>query len=494
VAVLAIDWFLTPARSHAGGVLALLGLAAAGLALFVGAPLTAAPVRAFSDLLIVDPTARLFTWFFLIATIATVAVSLRTRALEGRRVGEYYALLILATAAMIVVASARDFLLLYLGLETVSIIGYILVGYPRRERLATEASLKYILYGAVASGLMLFGISYLYGLTGTIEIPAIYRIDPTGALAHTATAAAAATGGVAANKVPVFALAMILLLAGLGFKMALVPFHSWCPDVYEGAPTPITAYLAVASKAVGFAALLRILLPVFAAVAAGGALPAILETVDPRPLFWLLSAATMTLGNLVAVWQTNIKRLLAWSSIAHAGYMAMALTLLGGEAFQALLVYLIVYLVMNLGAFFTVIYVENATGRADLGAYRGLVRRTPFLVAVLTIFLLSLLGIPPTAGFMAKFKMFGALIEAATRPAIALAILGIVNTVVSAYYYLKVVKTMVFDPADDDAAVAVPAIDTALLVVFAAAVFVLFLVWTPMQALVAAIPLRLGAF
>lgn len=494
--VLVVDWFLRPERSYHAGILALIGLL--GTAYFTTHLLLKPllfrdsftpympPMPIFSERLILDPLGLFFTWIFVLAALATVIVSLRSRVLVGRRVGEYYSLLLVATAAMAVVAASRDFIVLFLAIETVSLPSYVLAGYLRRERLSTEASLKYILYGGVASGMMLFGISYIYGLTGTTVFPDILTAKPGSAPL--------------ADHLPALGFGLILLLVGLGFKMAVVPFHSWCPDVYEGAPTPITAYLSVASKAAGFAAVVRILYPLFCAPGTGADIAAAILQMKPWVVFWVLSAVTMTLGNLVAVWQTNVKRLLAYSSIAHAGYLMMAFSLMAAdaasvlEAFQAILLYLLVYLVMNLGAFFTVLFIENATSRCDLPAYKGLIRRSPLLATVLTIFLLSLLGIPPTAGFMVKFKMFGALIKAGTGLAVWLAIIGIINTVISAYYYLKVVKVMVLDEGEDERSVEAGGVNGAIVVVLAVAVFALFVFWTPVQELAATIPLDIRTF
>ena len=497
VLVIMVDWFLPLRKSHYSGVVALvcLGVTTVTLILFllrIGPEEThqalLEPMKVFGERLILDPLGLMFTLLFTLTALATVMVSLRTEALRSLRVGEYYALLMLATVAMSVIVASRDFLVLYLAIETLSLSSYVLVGYPRRQRLAAEASLKYILYGAVASGVMLFGISYVYGLTGTTIIPRLFDISGSGAHLTYPNGVSGTINGPAAMG------AMILILAGLGFKMALVPFHAWCPDVYEGAPTPITAYLAVGSKAAGFAALLRILYPLFCANATGRTVSGLISQGSLWTIFWLLSAMTMTFGNLVAVWQTNVKRLLAYSSIAHAGYIAMAFTLMNREAFEAIIIYFIVYFVMNLGAFFTVLFMENATKRCDLPAYAGLVRRSPLLVVVLTIFLLSLLGIPPTAGFMAKFKLFGALIKDASRPAVILAVIGIVNTVISAYYYLKVVKVMVFDQGEDESQIATGFLNGAILVVFAIAIFALFVFWTLVQRLAEAIPLNVKLF
>ena len=483
LAVIVVDWFLPLKHSAYTGVVALLCLAAAAcfevVFFFHGGPEAASramgePVSILGDRLVLDSLGLFFTLFFTVTAFCTVLVSLRAHALRYRRLGEYYALLMLATVAMSVVIASRDFLVLYVAIETISLPCYVLAGYRRQERIATEAALKYILYGAVASGAMLFGISYVYGLTGTTIISSIYNLPVE------------KTAGLASG--------LILILAGLGFKAVFVPFHSWCPDVYEGAPTPITAYLSVASKAAGLAALLRILLPLFCASETGWTIPDAIRRIDPWTIFWVLSAATMTFGNLVAIWQTNVKRLLAYSSIAHAGYMAMAFSLMNKESFEAVIAYLVVYLVMNLGAFFTVLFIENATGKVSLDSYGGLVRRSPLLTVVLTIFLLSLLGIPPTAGFMAKFKMFGALIKAASRPAIILAIVGIVNSVISAYYYLKVVKVMIFDSGEEETPIATSLIDGTVLVVFAIAVFALFVFWTPVQELSNVFSLNLSKF
>ena len=481
--VVMVDWFLSLKQSFQIGWVALICLGVAGAFeivyfLRLGPKATQlameGPVRTFGERLVLDSLGLLFTMFFTLSAFLTVLVSLRARALFCRRLGEYYALIMLATVAMSVVIASRDFLVLYIGIETISLPCYVLAGYQRQDRIGTEAALKYILYGAVASGVMLFGISYVYGLTGTTIIADLYNLP--------------------ASKTPALAAALMLILGGLGFKMVLVPFHSWCPDVYEGAPTPITAYLSVASKGAGVGALVRVFYPLFCASETGQSVSTAIQQVDPWTVFWVLSAVTMTLGNLVAVWQSNVKRLLAYSSIAHAGYMAMAFSLMNKEAFEALIIYLLVYLVMNLGAFFTVLFIENATGECDLAAYRGLVRRSPLLTTVLTIFLLSLLGIPPTAGFMAKFKMFGALIEESTRPAVALAIVGIVNSVISAYYYLKVVKVMVFDAGEEETAIATPVMDGAIVVALAIAVLALFVFWTPVQTLAGSLPLNATKF
>ncbi len=483
ILVIVVDWFLPARRSYLTGLVALACLGAT-LALLLGLLLNLAPAWAahplqspapiFGQRLILDRLGLLLTLLFVTTALATVFVSLQAKPMRGQRSGEYYALLMLATVAMSITAASRDFLVLYLAIETISLPSYVLVGYFRTDRRATEASLKYILYGAVASAVMLFGMSYLYGVTGTTTLPDLYRVAP--------------------EKAAALGVGLILLLVGLGFKMALVPFHSWCPDVYEGAPTAITAYLSVASKAAGFAALLRVVYPLYCQVETDQAVPLAIQSIQPWTILLLLAALTMSVGNLIALWQTNLKRLLAYSSIAHAGYMAAAFAVLNREAFEAVLIYLAVYLVMNLGAFFVVLYIENLTDRCDLAVYRGMIHRSPLVAVLFIIFLLSLLGIPPTAGFLAKFKLFGALIKSGSSSAIVLALIAVANVVVSAHYYLRIVKAMVFDPPEDPSPLQITTLGGGLLVVLATAVFFLFVFWTPVQNIAGSIPLNLTEF
>jgi NADH-quinone oxidoreductase subunit N len=319
--------------------------------------------------------------------------------------------------------------MMYLALELSSISSYLLSGYTREAADSSEASLKYVIYGALSSGLMLYGISILYGLTGSLDLATINHIVPV---------------VISAGGPPLYGLliAGILTLAGFGYKISAVPFHFWAPDVYEGAPITITAFLAVASKAGGFAMLIRFLKVTFfdatGVMAAAGTWEAVrgLRWVD---LVAILSVLSMTVGNLTAIWQNNLKRLLAYSSIAHAGYMLMGVAVLSDEGIAAVMLYFVIYLFMNLGAFYAVMLIADKTGSEDIDDYKGLGSRAPFLAVALAIFLISLSGLPPTAGFIGKLYLFAALIN---KGWIWLAIVGALNSVIALYYYVRVIRNM----------------------------------------------------
>ena len=382
-----------------------------------------------------------FALFFkLIAVLATGLVVLSSiEYLKGRTPyrGEFYALLLFATLAITLASAATDLIMVYVAMETLSITSYVLAGYLRDDPKSSEAAIKYFLYGAIASAVMLYGMSLLYGATGTTNL---------------AEAAAFFVGGAADASLRWMGVpAIILLLAGFGFKTALVPFHQWSPDTYEGAPTPITAFLSVASKAAGFAILMRVFITALPSFA--GNWVAILAGI---------SMVTMTVGNLVALRQTNIKRMLAYSSIGHAGYLligvvSVALLMRGEPGFNGIngvLLYIIGYLFTNLSVFMAVIAFENATGSIEIADYAGLIRRAPFLAAVLLVGFVSLAGIPPTAGFVGKFFVFGAAIKLQLY---WLAGVAIVNSVISVGYYFNVVRYAFFLPPNEgnDGALAV---------------------------------------
>ena len=404
-------------------MIAIGGLLAALLATLILA-IVGAPTRV-ATMMSVDPLALFFKVIAVVGVGLVIASAVEY--IPGRTpyVGEFYALLVTTALAISVTVSANDLILIYLGMEFLSITSYVLTGFLRRDHRSVEAALKYFLYGASASAVMLYGMSLLYGATGATDLEAIARAlsaRPTDELRWLGFPAIA------------------LLAVGFGFKASLVPFHQWAPDVYEGAPTPITAFLSTASKATGFAIMVRVLtvgLPIFQGQAW-------------VPILAAISMVTMTLGNLVAIQQTNIKRLLAYSSIAQASYILIGLVALSaGPTFNGLdglLIYLLAYLFTNLGAFLVVIAIENTTGAVDLPAYAGLVHRSPLLAAMLTIFLLSLAGIPPTGGFLGKFFVFGAAIRAQFLP---LAIVAIVNSAIAAFYYLNIVRYMFLLPAPE---------------------------------------------
>jgi NADH-quinone oxidoreductase subunit N len=345
--------------------------------------------------------------------------------------------------------------MLFIALELISIASYVLVGYFRRNRQSAEASLKYIIYGSVAAALMAYGFSLWFGLTGSGEVSSLASViwnpdDPI----YTAAAMQKRTAFTVI-------MALLLIFVGFAYKMSTIPMHFWAPDVYEGAPTTITAFLSVLSKAAGFAIALRFLQSLATSAVdlnPGAQAIALWADLDWSLIMILIAILTMTLGNFAALWQTNLKRLMAYSSIAHAGYLMMGLTLLGQETtyggIQIIAFYLLAYLAMNFGAFAVVILVENKTNSAELEDCRGLGWRAPFLALSLTVFLFSLIGIPPTAGFTGKLQLFMGVLEAAQEPGqgvyYVLAMAAIVNTAVSAYYYLKIAKTMYFEGGEGE--------------------------------------------
>ena len=387
----------------------------------------------FGNMLAVDPFAFFFKLVIVLSAILIVVFSLSSTELQtpGRKLGEYYSLLCGLTLGMVLMAGASNLLMMYLAVELSSISSYILSGYTREAPDSSEAALKYVIYGALSSGLMLYGISILYGLTGSLDIYAINHV--------------LAKGGI--NDVTLL-IAGALALAGFGYKISAVPFHFWTPDVYEGAPITITAFLSVASKAGGFALLVRFFKVTFLdpnITGLAGGVWAVLQGVEWPQIVAAISVLTMTLGNLVAIWQNNMKRLLAYSSIAHAGYMLMGVVVLSNDGLAAILIYFVVYLFMNLGAFYVVMLVANVTGSEDIEDYSGLGSRAPFIAFSLAVFLLSLTGIPPTAGFVGKLYLFAALLN---NDWIWLAIVGALNTVVSLYYYVRVFRNMYLRPLD----------------------------------------------
>jgi NADH-quinone oxidoreductase subunit N len=429
--VLDLVWRRSPARSARLTVAALAVLGAAA-ALLVFQP--EAPRSLFNGMIASDGLATFFKWLFLGAGAVTVLVTALGSELAPARRGEFYALLAAIVLGMFLMASATDLLMMYLAIELVSMTSYVLAGFRRADRRATEAALKYVIYGGVASGVMLFGMSYLYGLAGTFSFS-----DLGGALGRALQGAGPELAG---GRLAVVA-GLAFVAAGIGYKVAAVPFHMWCPDVYEGAPTPFTAFLSVGPKAAGFALALRFFLEVFPQ--GGTALAAV-----PWPaVLGIVAAVTMTLGNLVAIVQTNLKRLLAYSSIAHAGYTLMGLAAASLAGLQSVLIYLAVYLVMNLGAFVVVMRVAAATGSESILDYRGLVRRQPITAIAFTVFLLSLTGLPPFAGFIGKWYLFTAVWERVDAAGggwyAVLLVVAALNTAVSLYYYARIIRAMFLD-------------------------------------------------
>jgi NADH-quinone oxidoreductase subunit N len=364
---------------------------------------------------------------------------------------------------MYFMASASNLLMAYLSLEFVSLTSYVLSGYLRHDRRSGEAALKYLIYGGVASGTMIYGMSWIFGLTGSLDFAHINAVLTTGN----------------PHKLALF-VALVLTLVGLGYKVTAAPFHMWAPDVYTGAPIPITAFLSVGSKAAGFALMMRFFYPALSRMDAGGAWQ-FLPGVDWPQLVLVLCMVTMTLGNLAALSQRNLKRLLAYSSIAHAGYILMGFVVLSNEGLRAMLFYMVVYYLMNIGAFLVVMIVANATGREDIDGFRGLAWRGGAAPAVaMAIFLFSLTGLPPLAGFVGKFYLFAAVVR---QQFYFLAIVGVLNSVVSLYYYARIVRTMFLDfPDGTEVPVTVSAHNGALMWALSAATIVMGVYWAPVIA------------
>jgi len=377
----------------------------------------------FNNMLAVDSFALFFKLLFLSIAFLVILASADYVTKFSRFQGEYYALVLLSALGMMLMAATAELISIYIALELASISLYVLAGFLKDPK-STEASLKYLLLGAVASAVLLFGMALVFGFTGKTQLgeiaQAIQSLSLSGVLAS-----------------PGLILGMALIVAGFGFKIAAIPFHMWVPDVYEGAPTPITAYLSVASKAAGFAIILRVFYSAFG-------LPSWLS-LDWGLIFAVLAAIGMTLGNIIAIPQTNIKRMLGYSSIAQAGYLMVGLATVGFSPAadivgrSGLLFFLASYALTNLGAFIAIIAISNKLDSDLIQDYSGMSRRAPLLALALTLCLISLIGMPPAAGFMAKFYIFSGAVK---HGLLWLVVIAVINSVISAYYYLRVVKVM----------------------------------------------------
>jgi proton-translocating NADH-quinone oxidoreductase chain N len=373
----------------------------------------------FSNMVRVDAFSLYFAIIACLAAGLVVLASMEYMKARTRYRGEFYGLLLLAALAMTLMASSTNLIMIYLSIEFMSLTSYVLVGYFRDDAKSSEGGLKYFLFGAVTSSLMLYGMSLMYGATGTTDLAEI----------------SSALTGMQATMPPLRWLilpAILLMLAGFSFKMALVPFHQWSPDAYEGAPTPVATLLSVGPKAMGFSVLLRVLIT---------AVPQF--EFDWVAILMGISLVTMTLGNLTAIRQTNIKRMLAYSSIAQAGYILVGIVSIVPftVGIHGVLLYLMAYLFTNAGVFIAVIAFSHVTNSDEISDYAGLVRRAPALAAVMVIFFMSLAGLPPTAGFVGKLFVFGAAVQAGFY---YLALIGVLNSVISVVYYFNVVRQMFF--------------------------------------------------
>jgi NADH-quinone oxidoreductase subunit N len=454
IAVLALDLLLprrataesdaVPAADQALMWVALLTIAGAGAAL---APAWGRNLTIARGLLAVDGFALFFKLLFLGSAAVTILMSARYLRFEGVKPGEYYFLVLCAALGMMFVAGGIDLITIFIGLETMAISFYVLAGFIRPSRRSNEAAVKYFLLGAFSLGFLLYGMSLLYGLTGTTHLRGM------------ATLLAAGGGG------PLLLLAVTMLVAGLGFKIAAVPFHMWAPDVYEGAPTPITAFLSVGSKAASFAMLMRIFVEGLAAYRVDGLGVLFGQPFGWRAFFYAISIVTMTVGNVAALTQGNIKRMLAYSSIAHAGYVLIGIVAGPPRGIEAALVYLMVYAFMQLGAFAVVVMLRRKDVIGDeLKDLTGLYATRPGAAIAMLIFMLSLGGIPPTAGFMGKLWLFGAAIESGY---VGLAIIGVINSALSLYYYVRVVVFMWIAEGSTGPVLRIPGALAAVLIVMA---------------------------
>jgi NADH-quinone oxidoreductase subunit N len=413
--VIMLDLFVE--RKGILAVVSLIGVVVSGgFALAIGG---AGTQTIFNNILAVDSFAIFFKLLFLGIAALVILTSTDYMAKLARFQGEYYALLLMATIGMMLMAGTTELITLYIGLELASISLYALVGFLKNQK-STEASLKYLLLGAIASAVLLYGMALVFGVTGETQLSEIARAIQAAPVVN-----------------PALILGIVLMVGGFSFKIAAVPFHMWVPDVYEGAPTPITAFLSVGSKAAGFAIILRVFFSAFS-------IPDALS-LNWGLVFAALAAISMTVGNITAIPQSNIKRLLGYSSIAQAGYLMVGLATMGlspakdvlGQS--GILFFLASYALTNLGAFTAIIAISNKLDSDLIDDYSGMIKRAPLLTLGLTLCLISLIGMPPAAGFMAKFYIFSSAVQ---HNLLWLVIIAVINSVISAYYYLRIVKVM----------------------------------------------------
>jgi NADH-quinone oxidoreductase subunit N len=406
--VLALDMVRRPLPRELPAMVALAGMVGALIATLMR---WSTPGRAYRDMVVLDNFALFFNVMICYAGALVVLLSMDYLRRTGTESGEYWALVLFSISGMMLMAAAGDLIVVFLALELMSLSLYVLAGLFKRELVSSEASMKYFLLGAFASSFLLYGVALIYGAAGTTNLERI--------------AAAVASK----PRDPLFVIGLGLMMVGFGFKISSVPFHMWVPDVYQGAPTSVTALIATGSKAGAFAALIRVLM-----VTLRGVPP------DWAALLWVIAAVTMTVGNVVALAQSNLKRMLAYSSIAHVGYMLVGLTAGGVGGAGSVLFYMLTYTFTTAGAFGVITLCERARGEAvEVGDYAGLARRHPILAATLALFLLSLVGIPPLAGFVGKFYVFGAAVRAGY---IWLTVIAVLNSAAAAYYYLRIIVYM----------------------------------------------------
>jgi NADH-quinone oxidoreductase subunit N len=450
-ALLLVDLFIPRDRKGLTALFAALGLL---VSLVVSITQIGTSDTAFNGMVTIDGFAVFLTITLLVTGLMAVALAYDYLKRMGIERGEYYVLLLFSIGGMMLMTLAADLIVVFLALEWLSIPLYVLAGFARPRLESEEAAMKYFLLGAFASGFLVYGVALVFGATGSTALSAVV---------------AALTAGTA--NLSLLSIGAGLILVGFAFKVAAVPFHMWTPDVYQGAPSSVTAFMAVGAKIGGFAALLRVFVSAFPGLAA-----------EFTPVIWMLAALTLVLGNVVAIAQRNMKRLLAYSSIAHAGYILMAVVpygqpALSGDAVAAALFYLVAYAFTNFGAWAVVIALEQAEGKGlALEDYAGLGRKYPLLAAAMAVFMLSFTGVPPTLGFAGKLFVFRTVLEGGF---IGLALIGVLTSLVSAYYYLRVVVVMYMQDGDPvvrsepwlNAATLAAAVGTVALAIFASPLF-----------------------
>jgi NADH-quinone oxidoreductase subunit N len=432
-------------------LIALLGL---GLSVYAVKYNIRGSYQLFFNAVVFDPIAIFFKALFLVAGFLSILIFISSTEISSKETGEFLVMILGSIAGMCVLVSANDVIVFYLAFETVSLPSYVLSGLSVDSGRSREAALKYIIFGAVASGIMLFGFSMLCGVTGATNFQSINSVLQSSAI----------TPG------SLFVI-VSMIVAGLAFKISAVPFHMWAPDVYEGSAMPVTAYFSVVPKAAGFAALIRFFFSVFQS---SGDLNSFVNSVEWYYLWGVVSIATMTLGNLAAIPQNNIKRLLAYSSIAHVGYMLIGFLVATIGGISSIMFYLIIYLFMNLGAFYVALLFREKLGTENINDYSGIGWRAPFLSSALSVFLLSLTGIPPLAGFVGKIIIFSAAINSKYYIIVLIALL---NSVISLYYYAGIIKKLFLEVSDRKEVISVGLYSRIIVLIFLAPVLILGVYW-----------------
>ena len=409
----------------------------------------------FMGMIVIDSFGIFFKLLAGISTVIVVFISIPV----FREKSEYFILLLVVTLGMFLMAQVNDILMILISMELVGLMSYILAGFSKNDLKSNEAALKYVIYGAVSTGIMAFGFSYIYGITGHTNLYDIQQALIVGTQ----------------NPLTLL-IAFIMVIAGLGYKIAMVPFHFWVPDVYEGAPTPVTAFLSVGPKAAGFALFIRFIVNSIAHPVDSAAINFIQNVDIQAPLILAtLAVVTMTLGNLSALNQKNIKRMLGYSAIAHVGYMVMAMVVFNQDGFSAIMFYMVVYMFMNFGAFWIVVSMQAKLGD-EISGYKALAYKDPFTAVAMAVFMFSLTGIPPFAGFIGKLYLFSAVIKDGWY---ILATLGVLNSVISLYYYAYVVKVMFLDKEEDPQPISTGLYHKILVLVLLVPTMVMGLYWSP---------------